>query len=290
MFQIEIGHQLYPDRLLDVHAPPRTLHVNGSIDRWSELIQTGAVAIVGTRHATRAGVEVARMLGRGLSAAGITVVSGMAGGIDSAAHAGALEAGGNTVAVLPAAPQRSTPAANRQLHKEIVQSAAVVSEFGPEVSVQSWLFPVRNRLIAGMAGMTIVVEASGDSGALITATNAAAYGRVVGAVPGSVLNRQSDGPNELLASGAAVVVRHVQDALDALYGVGVRSVPQPQMQRRALEPDERAVYQAIQAGADSVAALVATGMRPATVLPLISALEISGWIQREPGGAFTARA
>ena len=214
----------YPERLRDLPAPPAVLHVFGALDRFLALCEGDPVAIVGTRAPTAYGVDVALLLGRQLAAAGLTVVSGMASGIDAAAHGGALAVGGGpTVAVLPASPERPYPRTQRRLHAALGRDAAAVSELGPQTPVRRWMFPARNRIIAALSDLTIVVEAGEQSGALLTARLAAALGRGVGAVPGRVTTSQATGPNELLARGA-VMIRSAQDAVDAVFGAGVRTI------------------------------------------------------------------
>ena len=179
------------------------------------------MTVVGSRRATGYGRQVARDLSRELSTAGMIVVSGLAFGIDACAHRGALDAGGPTIAVLGCGPDTSYPAAHRSLWGRIAETGAVISELPPGSTPWRWSFPARNRVMAALAGMTVVVEAAARSGSLITADLAAELGRDLGAVPGPVTSRASAGPNELLAGGACVV-RDAQDVLDAMLGAGVR--------------------------------------------------------------------
>ena len=212
-------------------APPAVLHVAGGLERLLELVAADPVAIVGSRRASPYGLDVARSLGRGLAFSGITIVSGMALGIDSAAHAGALDAGRPTVAVLPASADRPYPAGKRLLHRRIVATGAAVSELGPGPGVRRWMFPARNRIIAALAAMTVVVEAGERSGALLTAGLARRLDLPVGAVPGRVTTPQAAGPNALLAGGAGVV-RGPQDVLDHLFGAGARAAGRSPAARR----------------------------------------------------------
>ena len=273
----------YPAVLEELEAPPAVLHVAGgapdALTRGSE----DAVAIVGSRAPSVDGLEVARALARGLGVAGVAVISGMASGIDSAAHQGALDAGGTTVAVLAAGPSQARPTTQRQLHSRILERGAAISEFGPGLPTRRWMFPARNRLIAALAGVTIVVEATDRSGALITARCAAALGRSVGAVPGRVTSRRSQGPNGLLAGGA-IVVRDVQDVLDELYGFGVRSVASDL--RPAPTGDAAAMFAGIADGLDAAGAMTAACLGPGEALAALAALELDGWIRRGPGGSF----
>ena len=225
-----------------------------------------AVAVVGTRRASAEGLEVARELGRGLAAAGITVVSGMALGVDSAAHAGALEAGGPTVAVLAGGADRASPASKRALHRELVARHCVLSELPPGFAPHRWCFPARNRTIAALAAATVVVEAAERSGSLITAEVAADLGREVAAVPGSPLAWRSAGTNALLRDGATLV-RDARDVLDAVLGVTRdgrardrgRGDGSTRSRRFAgIDPSLRAVLASVVAGRDTVAALAPT--------------------------------
>jgi DNA processing protein len=198
---------------------------------------------------------VARDLSREVAAAGLVVISGLAFGIDACAHRGALDAGGRTIAVLGCGPDRAYPATHRALWRQIGETGAVISELPPGSTPWRWSFPARNRVMAALAGMTVVVEAAARSGSLITADLAADLGRDLGAVPGPVTSRASAGPNELLAGGACVI-RHAQDILDAMLGAGARSL------RRTgppLDPELAVVLAAVEAGAtnaDAVAAAI----------------------------------
>ena len=179
------------------------------------------MTVVGARRASSYGREVARELARELAAAGQVVVSGLAFGIDACAHRGALEGGGLTVAVLGCGADVSYPAAHRSLWRRVGELGLVLSELPPGTGAWRWTFPARNRIMAALAGMTVVVEAAERSGSLITADLAADLGRDLGAVPGPVGSRLSAGPNHLLAGGACVV-RDAQDVLDAMLGAGAR--------------------------------------------------------------------
>jgi len=273
----------YPPRLRALGAPPAVLYVAGGLERLTGILADDPVALVGSRKASPYGLDVARALGRGLAASGLTVVSGMALGIDSAAHAGALEAGRPTVAVLPTSADRPYPRGKRALHRRIVACGAAVSELGPGTNVWRWMFPARNRIIAALAAMTVVVEAGERSGALLTARLARGIGRPVGAVPGRVTQPQTAGSNGLLAAGACVV-RGPQDVLDHLFGAGERTAS---AEPRA-EPSAELVplLKAIAAGHDTVAALTRAGFGPDTGLAALAALELGGFVRRGVGGRF----
>jgi DNA processing protein len=274
----------YPVQLRALRAPPAVLHVAGGMDRMLDLVAQDPVAIVGARAASPYGAGVARALAGGLGRAGLTVVSGMANGIDAAAHTGALEAGAATVAVLPGSADRPYPAGRRALYRRLVCTGAAVSELPPGCAVWRWMFPARNRIIAALAAMTIVVEAGERSGALVTARLAEALGRPLGAVPGQVTMRQAAGPNQLLAAGASVV-RGAQDVLDALFGAGARTAIAAE--RPELAEELAGLLEAIAAGHDTAAALVRAGVAPEQGLVALASLELAGYVRREPGGRYS---
>jgi DNA processing protein len=274
----------YPVRLRALDAPPAVLHAAGGTARLLDLVSEDPVAIVGARAASSYGSGMARSLGHGLGRAGVTVLSGMARGIDSAAHVGALDAEAATVAVLPGPANRAYPAARRALHRRVIATGVAISELPPGCSVWRWMFPARNRIIAALAQMTIVVEAGERSGALLTAGFAKALGRPVGAVPGQVTMPQAAGPNQLLATGATVV-RDAQDVLNALFGVGTRTAIAAD--RPKLDGELAALLEAIAAGRDTAAALVLAGLRPDRGLAALAALELDGYVRREPGGRYS---
>ncbi len=273
----------YPSRLLCCAPPPAVLHVAGGLERFLALVEEEPVALVGARRVSDYGREVARALGNGLGCAGVTVISGMAPGIDSAAHSGALGAEGPTVAVLPAGAERPYPPAKRGLYNRIRAAGVVVSELPPGTQLRRWTFPARNRIIAGLSEMTVVVEAGERSGALVTARYARELGRPLGAVPGRITSPLSEGPNELLAAGAEVI-RGTQDVLDALFGEGVR---QAQASRRgALDGDLERLLRAIAEGKDTSAALSRAGLDAERGFAALSALELAGYVRREAGGRY----
>jgi len=193
----------FPPLLSAIHDPPAELFLRGSGD--ATLLSKPAVAVVGARACSSYGRSVARSLARDAAAAGLVVVSGMARGIDSEAHRGALDGGGNTVAVLGCGIDRDYPAAHVELARRIGDCGLVVSEYEPGVEPAPWRFPARNRIIAGMCRATLVVEARERSGALITADFALEEGRDVLAVPGEITSSLSAGTNALVKLGATPV-------------------------------------------------------------------------------------
>ena len=274
-------HAAYPAQLFDLPDPPAVLHTLGD----APLLGTAdAVSIVGSRRATDYGLEVAKELARQLAAAGVLVISGMALGIDSAAHAGALDAGRPTVAVLAGGAEHPYPASKRALHERISASGCVVSELPPGFRAFRWCFPARNRIIAALGGATIVIEAAARSGSLITADFAAEAGRLVCAVPGPINSRLSGGTNGLIRSGAEVVLS-AQDVLDGLFGAGARSVPAADP-AAGLEPRLRELLDAIERGHCSLSALAGDVAAIPAVVADLGELEIRGLVRRTMGGTW----
>ena len=283
----------YPARLRDDVSAPAVLHVLGDVDRFLRLVdaETPSIAVVGTRRASSDGLDVARELGRGLAAAGATVVSGMALGIDSAAHAGALEAGGATIAVLAGSAHLPYPRSKDKLHRRIATAGAVISEMPPGAPVFKWSFPARNRLIAGLAQATVIVEAAERSGSLITAEMALELGRDVVAVPGSPRSWRSAGTNALIRDGATLV-RDVRDILDVVLGVEVAAVAQRRAQATplpappGLDAEVAALLDEIGAGGTTTEELIARGASPGRTLAGLAELELLGLVRRLPGGRY----
>jgi DNA processing protein len=274
----------YPARLRDLSGPPAVLHVVGGVERLASLHAEAAVAVVGSRRCSAYGLRVARWLGRALSSAGVPVISGMALGIDTAAHEGALAGGGETVAALAGDAARPYPSSRRALHKRIAAMGAVVSELPPGTAARRWMFPARNRLIAALADMTIVVEAGSQSGALLTARFASELGRLVGAVPGQITSEQARGANALIADGARLV-QGPEEVLDALFGAAAPTVVADR--RPDLDPGHAAVLAAIGNGEDTPDALLRCERLTAGALSSLAWLELAGYIRREPGGRYS---
>ena len=210
----------FPPLLRAIHDPPAGLFLRGSAD--PEVLSRPAAAVVGARASSGYGAAVARSLGRELAAAGLVVVSGLARGIDSEAHRGALEAGGTTVAVLGCGIDRDYPAGHAELARRIADAGLIVSEYAPGVEPAPWRFPARNRIVAGLCAATVVVEARERSGALITADLALEEGREVFAVPGEITSALSAGTNALLKLGAAPLT----GATDVLHSFGIELEPE----------------------------------------------------------------
>ncbi len=276
----------YPAVLEDLSDPPAVLYAYGDPARLVRAVEGDRVAIVGARRASPYGLERARVLGRDIAAAGLTVVSGMALGVDAAAHAGALEAEGMTVAVLAGGPERPYPATKRRLHARIASTGVVVAEMPPGTGVRRWCFPARNRIIAALAQATVVVEATERSGSLITAGLAADVGREVAAVPGLVTSPLAAGTNAWLADGATLV-RGPADVLELLFGAaGARLLPTPV--RDPLDADLHGLLDRVGSGCDTVAALASDGGAVDAVLAGLAQLELRGHVRRGPGGRYVA--
>ena len=277
----------YPARLLDAADAPALLTVAGDASLLDALTEPHAiaVAIVGSRRATAYGREVARTLGRSLAGAGIPVISGLALGIDAAAHAGALEAGGPTVAVLAGGADRPYPRSTTALYRQIVAGGGcVVSEMLPGFKPFKWGFPARNRIIAGLSDATVVVEAAERSGSLITAELAQELGRIVAAVPGPVTSQVSAGTNAMLCDGAELI-RNAQDVLDSLLGVGVRTLAADD-RLEGLDTRLRALLDRVGEGPAGLAPLLATEADVDATLAALTELELLGLVRRTPGGMY----
>ena len=273
----------YPSLLHDLEEPPAALHGIGDAGLVRGIGRDAAVTIVGSRHPSSYGLEVAEQLGYLLAGAGLVVVSGMALGIDAAAHRGAVEAGGSTVAVLGSGPDVVYPRSERRLYERIVSTGAVVSEMPPGTAPGRGCFPRRNRIMAALGTMTVVVEAAQPSGSLITAEQAVRLGREVGAVPGRVTSRVARGTNALLAEGAAVI-RDAQDVLDRVLGVGARTAHRD---GPTLDEDLARLLAAVEDGAPTPdAAAASVGVAAAEAAVGLARLELLGYLRADPAGRY----
>ena len=275
------GSPEFPEELFAVAQPPREVF---AIGRLSALAKP-RVSIVGTRSSTGYGERTTRTLTRALVRAGVTVISGMARGIDAAAHRTAIEEGGNTVAVLGTGVDVPYPVGHRTLHRAIAERGLVLSENPPGVRAYQGAFPRRNRIIAALAPVTIVVEAGFRSGALNTASQALELNRTVAAVPGPIDSEQSRGSNQLLRDGATMIACP-DDAL-ALLGV---SAPAERALPPLLPDSEQKVWDAIEGGfvqTDDLPAI--TGLTLAECLAAITSLEIMGLVECSLAGEIRRR-
>ena len=278
----------YPALLRESPDPPPVLFVRGQ-----PLGDAPVVALVGSRNATRTGLEAARLVAAGLARAGVVVVSGFAHGIDAAAHAAALEEGGETWGVLGCGVDVAYPAAHERLRARMLEGGAFLSELPPGTTPEPWHFPVRNRIIAGCARVVVVVEAALKSGSLITARCAAEAGRDVAAVPGPVIGEHASGSNALLKDGA-ILVRDAADVLRELPDEDVRrlrpdGLPGPEGSSRPPDdPDAARVLLALDAAeprdADALAA--ETGLSASRLSAALVLLELEGLAEALPGALF----
>ncbi|HUP27417.1 MAG TPA: DNA-processing protein DprA [Chloroflexia bacterium] len=276
----------YPERLKEVDDAPPVLYLLGEImpaDAW-------AVGVVGTRRATTYGREVTAKLSAGLAEAGVTVVSGLARGIDTVAHLAALDAGGRTIAVLGSGPDVIYPPENRNLARRIVEEGggAIISEYPLGTEPDAVNFPPRNRIISGLSLGIVVVEAGDKSGALITVSFALEQNREVFAVPGPITSRMSDGPNTLLKRGAKCVTS-VEDILEEL---DIRMVSEHVEAVRALpsDPTERLLLELLQDSSQHVDELTnKSGLPPSTVSAVLTMMELKGMVRHLGGMQYGAR-
>lgn len=292
---------LYPRHLLNIYDPPAVLYVRGTLRR-----DDIPIAVVGSRRASTYGKYTTERLSRELAFHGITVVSGLARGIDAAAHRGSLSARGRSIAVLGSGIDVIYPPENRELYERLSGQGAVISEFPFETPPSAPNFPARNRVISGMSLGVVVVEAGDKSGSLITARLALEQGREVFAVPGSIDATGSRGTHKLIRQGAKLI-EGVQDILEEITPQideagrrylearatssaereKVRTGHQPE---KALEEDQIRVLKILSAkplDADSV--IAATGLRAQDVMKILLSLELMGYVEQQPGKRFVRK-
>jgi len=279
----------YPQLLRQIPDPPPFLYVSGKLDR-----SPVKIAVVGSRNATGYGLTTTKALSTNLAALGVTIVSGMARGIDTAAHQGALAAGGRTIAVLGSGLEQIYPASNKPLFQRISEEGAVVSEFSLFTKPEGHNFPIRNRIISGMSLGTVVVEATKKSGSLITARLAAEQNREVFAVPGSIHSFKSIGTHTLIKQGAKLV-ENAQDIIEELTPMIQYNESAGKNQRNAdedmpalLTADELQVYEALgpyPVHIDDLARTISLG--PGRLSSILLKLELKGLVQQTPGKFFT---
>jgi DNA processing protein len=276
-----LGDPDYPASLLEIGDPPPVLYCMGR----RELLTRPALAIVGSRNATPQGASDAQAFARALSAAGLTIVSGLALGIDAAAHRGALDGAGSSIAVTGTGLDRVYPAANRDLAHDLAARGLIVSEFAPGTPPLPQNFPRRNRLVSGLARGVLVIEATLSSGSLITARLAGEQGREVFALPGSIHSPFSKGCHKLLREGAKLV-ETAQDVLDELRLPHAGAAkPAAAVVDDDLTDDERAVVEALSHAPAAVDTLTArSGLAPEAVAAALLALELAGRVAPVPGG------
>lgn len=285
---LHVEHPDWPALLRDEPSAPVALFVHGD----PEELGRPQVAVVGARRATPQGLDNARDFAAGLARAGLVVTSGLALGIDGAAHAGALDAGGLSVAVAATGPDLVYPARHRELARRIVAEGALVSEFPVGTGVRPEHFPRRNRVISVLALGVLVVEAAERSGSLVTARHAAEQGRELFAIPGSIHNPMARGCHRLIRDGAKLV-ESVDDILEEIAPLLPAAIarpagqPEPSDAGEALDPDARELLAALPDAPTSVDALCgALGWHAGRAQAALLALELSGLAARTPDGGW----
>jgi DNA processing protein len=283
----------FPQRLTAFAQPsdvPAVLYGVGRKELFDELDPDNGIAIVGARRASAYGREVAYSLGNEASSLGMIVASGMALGVDGAAHRGALQGGGRTIAVLAGGPETAYPRSHRLLHEQLTAAGCVISENPPGSQARRWAFVARNRIIAGLAAITVFVEGSEDSGAMHTVKFAEELGTFVGAVPGPVTAPMSAGPNELLTGEGITLVRNIHDVIHELE----LDFDAPQLPGFAGDdagPIGPAILDLISAGERTPRALaqMLPAYSPREISQALGQLELRGHIVRESSGEYIRR-
>ncbi len=269
----------YPQPLLNIYDPPSILYVKGD----ESLLNQKSIAIVGTRKASHYGKTMARKLAYELAAAGITIVSGLALGIDTAAHEGALEAKGKTIAVLGCGVDVIYPPSNKNLYSRI---PTIVSEFEPGTDVEGWRFPQRNRIVSGLSLGTIVIEGHYKSGAMITAKQALDQGREVFALPGQVDMEQSKGPHWLIQQGAKLI-EGVEDVLDEIGYQIPNNKKQTNSKQQILNDEEKKIVKVLSLEPKHMDAIsLETKLSIPQISSLLMMLEMKKIVRQLPGHKF----
>jgi DNA processing protein len=266
----------YPSRLASVPGAPAVLYLATPPARLTNMLAEPAVAFAGPRHSSDYGIEVAHSIARDLAQTSVTVIAGFGEGVAAAAHAGALDGEGPALAVMPGGVDVCYPAALGTMYGRLLSSGSVISELPPARHVRRWCYPARNRLVAALGALTIVVEAHVGHNAMMAATLALAAGAEVGAVPGPITSPTSRGPHALIADGAHPIAS-AQDALDVLHGVGMRQAP---CSVPELDGELRELVAQIEAGRDTVSKLTRCGARQKDVVAALSELEVRGRVRR----------
>ncbi len=280
---VTLADDAYPALLRHIIDPPLALFYEGDLS----LLGKPGLAIVGSRRASPYAVNVAGLLARQLAPLGLTIVSGLALGIDSASHTAALDSGGTTIAVLGTGIDVIYPRPNRPLFRRIAEHGLVVTEFPPGSPPRPEHFPIRNRIISGLSHGTVIVEASSRSGSLITARMAAEQGRDVLAVPGSIFSPGSEGTHRLIQYGAKLV----HDAEDVLHELPREVLATLRSSPLETTPPESPLAEVLAAlsrdeGAHIDAVAARLGRTPATVAETLLQLELDGWIRALPGARY----
>lgn len=280
---LKIGDALYPPLLREIKNPPQMLYCAGDLS----LLATRCVAVVGSRKITAYGRRIAAKVAGRLAACGVTVVSGMAIGIDGISHRSALDAGGKTIAVLGNGLDVMYPAANRELKKDILRTGLLLSEYPPGTRGTKFTFPQRNRIISGLSEATVVIEAGLNSGSLITAALANEQGRPVYGVPGNIDNVTSLGVNMLIRDGAQPLI--AADDLLADLQVDRTAVVQQEIESVTGEEEQKILALLARGSEVTIDQLAAmTGLTAGRVNGLVSVLEMKGLVMTALGRVFLA--
>ncbi|MGE5329234.1 MAG: DNA-processing protein DprA [Deltaproteobacteria bacterium] len=279
---ISIEDSEYPDILKNIHNPPQIIHIKGNL----KLDKLSAIAIVGARRATGYGTDMARQLAKELAFRGITVVSGMARGVDTYAHKGAVEAGGTTIAVMGCGIDVVYPPENYKLIEKVCTSGAVISEYGMGMQPFALNFPARNRIISGLSKGVIVIEAGEKSGSLITADLALEQGREVFAVPGNADSSSSKGTNTLIKQGAKLVtcVEDILEEFEELKNVKIKSKQNEKI--KGLNADEIKIIENINGSVHIDMLSRAIGCTVQKTNTTLMMLELKGIVKQLPGNFF----
>ncbi|MDP3791463.1 MAG: DNA-processing protein DprA [Candidatus Omnitrophota bacterium] len=300
IINISINDVEYPENLKNIHRPPAQLYVNGSLKKDD----SNAIAIVGSRRATIYGLEMAEKIAFDIASHGITVVSGMARGIDSAAHKGALKAKGRTIAVMGSGHGHIYPPENKKLYDQIAEFGAVITEFEDDMTPLPRNFPIRNRIISGLSLGLVVVEAARNSGALITAGLALEQGREVFAVPGKISSATSAGTHDLIKDGAKLI-QSVDDIFEELQLHDIEPVTGKDKELmddriakktksyiyNSLTDDERKVYKILNDEPLYIDDLVKESKVPLNIISkVVLGLEMKRLIKQLPGKQFVRAA
>ena len=279
---VKKGDSDYPESLLSVKDAPETLYCIGNLS----LMRKKCIAVVGSRKCTEYGKQTAMKIGKTAAQNGVVIVSGMAKGIDSFAHLGALRNGGETIAVPGCGPDICYPAANRKIYEEIIQKGLIVSEIEPGTEPMPYMFPRRNRLISGLSMAVTVVEAGTGSGSLITADFAASQGREVFSVPGNISSFCSLGTNKLIMDGARAIA--VVDDIFTELGIELKAAPE---ELEILGKDEAEVFEIVKAaGETTVDSLCRKLQKDAFFINgIVGVLEVKGLVSYSLGKIFVAK-
>ncbi|MCL5094296.1 MAG: DNA-processing protein DprA [Patescibacteria group bacterium] len=272
----------YPEKLKEIFSPPFVLYYKGELKKEEECI-----AIVGTRKPTDYGIQATKDIAAGLAQAGVTVVSGMALGIDTFAHESTLKSHGRTIAILGCGLEKPYPTSNSNLANQIVENGgALVSEYSIGTAPLKQNFPARNRIIAGFSLGVLVVEAGEKSGALITAKDALEQNRDVFALPGNIYNKNSFGPNNLIKMGA----KPVANALDILEELNLKNLPQKKEARKVYpkSEEERKIIEFLESEPKHIDDIIkTTGIESQAVSSALTMMEIKGYVKNLGGMVYT---